>query len=125
MDGSIKPWDPLNDASFHELILSPEASNYGLKDKNGDEQTPDESWTTPQKEIWIYEACLKLYNTELEAYTNLKTLQGIDIPQLYANILIDPINPDVHFQIHGLYESILMMTEIVSSIIPFQCVSRI
>lgn len=83
---AIQPWDPAHDDAFVALAQSDEASDYSGKDKDGNPIFPGEDWTVAQKEVFLYHQCLELYKAEVEAYHTLKPLQGMDIPELYANV---------------------------------------
>ncbi|KAJ5586681.1 uncharacterized protein N7459_002446 [Penicillium hispanicum] len=83
-DEKIRPWTSDTEMEYRQFILDGGASEF-ITQLHGDGETPEgDTWSAAMDETYLHDHMLDLYKTEVEVYSDLKELQGNDIPQLLA-----------------------------------------
>ena len=94
-------WTSTTDQELFEFLRTHGIEKFGSTyDK--DDEFFDGSWTAIEKEAFLYTRCLRFYNCETKAYDTLETLQGIDIPALYANVQLQAELDTQSIPVNGL-----------------------
>lgn len=88
-DDNIRPWTPEIERAYHQFVNDGGASRF-IADLNNDDDTAQqgETWNSSQDETYLYDTVSDLYQTEIEVYDALEDMQGDDIPQLLAYVII-------------------------------------
>ncbi|KAJ5554959.1 hypothetical protein N7461_003429 [Penicillium sp. DV-2018c] len=116
-DEKIRPWTPDIETEYYQFILDGGAAEFVTQlkeeedsddeasdDEDGDyehsedednddeasddEDSGDEEWSAAMDETYLHNHMLDLYKTEVQVYSNLKEIQGTDIPKLLASTLM-------------------------------------
>jgi hypothetical protein len=86
-DEKIRPWTPDTETEYRQFILNGGASEFVAQLNDG--ETPEGStWSAAMDETYLHDHMLDLYKTEVQVYSNLKEIQGTDIPKLLASAIM-------------------------------------
>ncbi|KAJ5139018.1 uncharacterized protein N7515_003866 [Penicillium bovifimosum] len=89
----IRPWTPGLETEYHQFILDGGASEFVAQLNDG--ETPEGStWSAAMDETYLHDHMLDLYKTEVQVYSNLKEIQGTDVPNLLASAIMPIPYPD-------------------------------
>ena len=103
---TLGPWDPATDHEVLDFLPNHDLEQFGST-YDPDSYISNEQWTVIEKEAFLHNRCLQFYNSETKAYDALQSLQGIDIPIIYAGVQLQTdascTGSNTHFiLIHGL-----------------------
>lgn len=86
-DKKIRPWTPNRETEYHRFILDGGASEF-ISQLNDGETPEGSTWSAAMDETYLHDHMSDLYKTEVQAYSNLKEIQGTDVPQLLASTVM-------------------------------------
>ncbi|KAJ6188445.1 hypothetical protein N7519_003353 [Penicillium mononematosum] len=86
-DEKIRPWTPETETEYHQFILDGGASEF-VAQLNDGEAPEGSTWSAAMDETYLHDHMLDLYKTEAQVYSNLKEIQGTDIPKLLASAIM-------------------------------------
>jgi hypothetical protein len=88
-DENVQPWTMKIERDYHQFVLDGGASSFITELNNSSDISEQEgTWNTSQDEAYLHDHLFDLYETEIEVYNILKDMQGSDIPQLFASIMV-------------------------------------
>lgn len=93
-DEKLQPWTIDVEKNYHQVVRDGGAENF-IAALNSEGDQPEEPWDGPQEEAYLHDRLIDLYKTEVKVYKALKDLQGKEIPDLLATVLIPGFDPDV------------------------------
>ncbi|RJE26951.1 hypothetical protein PHISCL_00758 [Aspergillus sclerotialis] len=76
------PWDPDIENAYHNFVINDEDLRYDYLDE----------WNEAQREAYLQHYCRLFDETETEVYRRLKSVQGVDIPRLYARVWVPSLS---------------------------------
>ncbi|KAI2673687.1 hypothetical protein CBS147355_7446 [Penicillium roqueforti] len=86
-DEKIGPWIPDTETEYRQFIFDGGASEFVTQLNDG--KTPEGStWGVAMDETCLYDHMSDLYKTEVQVYSNLKEIQGTDIPKLLVSAIM-------------------------------------
>ncbi|KAJ5970428.1 uncharacterized protein N7479_000346 [Penicillium vulpinum] len=86
-DEKIRPWTPDTETEYRQFVLDGGVSEFVTQLNDG--ETPEGSiWSAAMDETYLHDHMLDLYKTEAQVYSNLKEIQGTDIPKLLASAIM-------------------------------------
>ena len=89
-DEKIRPWTPDIETEYRQFILDGGASEFVTQLNDG--ETPEGStWSAAMDETYLHDQMLDLYKTEVQVYSNLREIQGTDIPKFLASAIMPTI----------------------------------
>ena len=104
-DEMIGPWTPDRETEYRQFVHDGGASKF-VTQLNDGEAPEDSTWSAAMEETYLHDHISDLHETEFQVYSNLKELQGTDIPQLLASaVMPDPSSTQAsseYFDIPGI-----------------------
>jgi hypothetical protein len=88
-DEKIRPWTLDIERDYHQFVLDGGAFKFITElNNNGDIAQQGETWNTSQDEAYLHDHLSDLYKTEVQVYDTLGDMQGNDVPQLLACVIM-------------------------------------
>ncbi|KAE8415951.1 hypothetical protein BDV36DRAFT_310589 [Aspergillus pseudocaelatus] len=101
-DHKVNPWTSDIERQYHDFVLDGCASEFIIKLNTDSKMAEDEgdTWNDPQNEPYLHDHMQDLYETEVELYQTLKDIQGKDIPQLFACLIVSSSSSSQEFSVN-------------------------
>lgn len=81
-----KHWDISQQTIYTNFVESGDALRFLTQLQESEESEFSTEWNDAQKSVYLVHECLDMYESECDAYNQLKDLQGREIPQLIARV---------------------------------------
>lgn len=99
-DYKIGPLTIAKEKAFSHFVNGGHALQFLDRLRNDDDfEEPEEGWDMGQNEVYLYDLCHSMYETELEVYKTLQKLQGQEIPLLLGAVRLQPSSTEGGTQI--------------------------
>ena len=105
-DYKLEPWNERLEKSHSDFVISANGAELSNNlQYNNDFEEPEEGWSPEENEIYSQDKCIDMFKTEVAVYDALKSLQGKQIPYLFAQVTLSHTdNYNQHTEQTGLRE---------------------